>query len=87
MQESKALFVASADPLVTSEITAAEYYLDADPGFGAGTSISFTAGTTVDLNFTIDDADLTEGFHSLVVRVQDDFGQWGIQEAIAFFCK
>jgi len=85
VQESKAIFVSSSDPFVTSTIVAAEYFIDEDPGVGMANVLTFASGTAVDFNFIIPNSDLTEGFHSLVIRVQDANGQWGVQETVAFF--
>ena len=42
-------FLIQATPVITTPtITAAEYFLDTDPGSGKGTSLTVTAGGTVD---------------------------------------
>ena len=85
MQETKALYATNSDLTATSTVVAAEYYLDSDPGVGLGTAITVTSGTSVNFGFTIPSADLTEGFHVLVIRTQDDQGLWGMQEAKAIY--
>ena len=49
-------------------ITAMEYYLDVDPGFGMGTTIPVTAAPTQDVNFSVPTGALSAGFHTLHIR-------------------
>lgn len=85
MQESKVFFVVNSDPISTSTVVAAEYYVDSDPGFGMANSITLTSGTDVDFNFTITSAELGAGFHNIVIRTQDDGGVWSMQESKAIY--
>lgn len=59
-----------------SEVAAMEYFYDDDPGFGLGTAIPVTQSASVDLTDTIAASHLSQGFHKLYVRVQDQNGQW-----------
>ncbi len=59
-------------------ILQAEYFLNADPGFGNGVNIPITAGQ-VDLsnvNFSLPAASLTSGTDFLFVRTKNEKGQW-----------
>ncbi len=67
------------------DITAMEYYVDADPGVGNGTAITITAAATLDINVNVPTASLSPGMHVLVVRAQDQSGDWSIQETRPFF--
>jgi len=60
------------------EIVYAEYFVDTDPGFGSGTSISVTAGDSVETNFAIPTGALSEGLHMVYVRVKDANNQWSV---------
>ncbi len=61
------------------ELVSAEYFFDADPGFGNGLPIVLTAGTSFDENLDVAvPADLTLGQHIMYVRVQDGAGQWSL---------
>jgi hypothetical protein len=58
-------------------ITKIEYYIDTDPGSGAGIDVPITPNTTIsNLVVNIDLADVTDGFHTLYFRTQDANGQW-----------
>ena len=64
-------------------ITAAEYYIDSDPGIGNGTTLEAADGTfdsnTEELTLqNIDISHLMPGSHTLYIRVQDNEGAWGI---------
>lgn len=68
--------IPSATPLPA--ISRLEYFFDNDPGVGNGTSINFTAGTTVnDLSFDVPLPNaLSSGLHKLTVRARDNKGKW-----------
>ena len=51
-------------------ISQAEYFFNEDPGYGNGTSISFSPGKIVELNFDADASALSPGIHTLYVRVK-----------------
>ena len=61
-----------------SQITQLEYFWDVDPGFGNASQLSFTPGTTVISNFTIDISSLSPGIHSMFLRAKDDDGSWSL---------
>ncbi len=61
-----------------SQITQLEYFWDIDPGFGNASQLSFTPGTTVISNFTIDISSLSPGIHSMFLRAKDDDGSWSL---------
>jgi len=65
-------------------ITAAEYFFDADPGNGNGINIPVTAGAIV--NFTVSlPTSLASGFHFLAIRTKGANGRWGVFEARGFY--
>ena len=68
---------ASAKPNATP-IVAAEYFIDADPGTGSGTSLSISSGNTIDETFTIPSTGILPGLHVLHIRVQDQDGNWSL---------
>jgi hypothetical protein len=67
------------------QITAAEYFLDADPGVGQATALSVTAGNTVNSSFTIDGTGIPVGFHTLAIRFRDAAGRWGHAASRLFY--
>jgi PKD repeat protein len=60
-------------------ITQAEYFFNADPGFGNGTPITITPGKVVELNFEANASSLNPGIHTLFVRVKS--GIWSQSHA------
>ncbi len=77
---SQAITVVVAEPIRL--LTAAEYFVDVDPGQGQGTALLAADGafdsevesvTPADLNVT----GLSEGAHLIGVRYKDDNGTWG----------
>ncbi len=69
----------------TSNITAGEFFMDADPGFGKGNAISVAPGATASTNFTIDITSLTAGFHNLHMRFKDATGKWSLASIRNFY--
>ncbi len=61
-----------------TNLVAAEYFYDLDPGFGNGTSIAITPGQIVTANVNFDLTSLPKGPHKLFVRVKDENGKWNI---------
>lgn len=68
-------------PSPTGTITRAEYFFDADPGFGNGTSIAITPGSDlvdVTATLTINGSGLSRGIHFLYLRTMDSDGRWSM---------
>jgi hypothetical protein len=59
-------------------VTAMEYFIDADPGYGSGTALSFTAGSPVTISFAANLASLAVGTHKVSVRAKDTNNKWSI---------
>ena len=66
-------------PSAPSNIVAAEYFVDADPGFGNGTVISISAGVNlINVNASINTTGLTIGVHRVYIRTRNASGSWSI---------
>lgn len=78
-------FYKFAPVTASSELVAAEYFFDTDPGQGNANALSITKGNTVNSSFTVDASALESGFHTLTVRVQDDLGQWSVNHSGRFY--
>jgi hypothetical protein len=76
---------ALAQPL--PNIVKAEYFLDADPGFGSGSNIALGAPLTniSGIVFNVSLTGLTEGFHRLSVRSKDAYGRWSLSGGQNFY--
>lgn len=60
-------------------ITAAEYFIDEDAGFGQNISIPLSQnGNELSLEFTAELVELSPGIHILGVRVKDETGKWSL---------
>ncbi|SOE23375.1 hypothetical protein SAMN06298216_3762 [Spirosomataceae bacterium TFI 002] len=57
-------------------ISQIEYFIDNDPGIGNGTALSFTSSNEVTKSFSFSLNNLSDGFHLLSVRAQDNDGDW-----------
>ena len=67
-----------------SQITNAEYFIDTDPGIGAGMPLT-VSGSTIDQNFNIPTTGLSNGIHKLYIRVQVAGGNWSVYDKNVFY--
>jgi hypothetical protein len=82
-------YVASSGPYVAKTLTAAEYYIDTDPGEGNGISIPAADGSLDEsaeylLKEGIESNSLSLGSHSLYVRVRDSYNVWSTPRKVNF---
>lgn len=63
---------------VAQTLERGEYFVDLDPGFGNGTSITFAPATEVALQLPIPVSGLSTGSHVLGFRMKDADGNWGL---------
>jgi hypothetical protein len=74
-----------------THLTAAEWFVDTDPGYGFGTPIPLPAdgawdGPQEDLLVSgVTVTNLTEGRHQLIMRAKDSNGDWGIPSQTTFY--
>lgn len=62
-----------------TNIVYGEYFMDNDPGFGNGTSFSFTQGTDITAsNIMVRLSGLSQGVHRIYVRTKDANGNWSL---------
>jgi hypothetical protein len=68
-------------------IVSAEYFIDDDPGVGAGIPVSVSSGDTVTGNFTLNTSGLSPGSHNLYGRGKTASGQWGFTHRQSIFVE
>jgi hypothetical protein len=63
-----------------------EYFLDTDPGYGAGSNVPITPAVSIaNHNFTIPLSTTADGFHTLFVRSRDANNNWGAAYSRPFY--
>ena len=69
-----------------SNLAAAEYWMDSDPGPGNGTELTIT-GNPAELteSFAIPLGTLDEGFHQIGLRIQNLEGTWSLYDRVTFY--
>jgi gliding motility-associated-like protein len=82
--EGRGFYITTSTTNVTN-ISAAEYFFDTDPGQGNGTSIPVTPGATANFVASIPTASLASGFHFVAIRTKGIDGRWGIFESRGFY--
>lgn len=70
---------------VQPNITAMEYYIDTDPGYGHASAVTITAGPNLNnVVFTADISAVANGAHKLGIRSRDANGAWSIDNEFDF---
>lgn len=82
--EGRGFYISSSTANVT-DISAAEFFVDSDPGVGNGTSITISPGPNPTFVATVPTTSLTPGFHFAAIRTRDASGKWGLFEARGFY--
>ena len=78
-------YVFKAVPAATANVTAIEYFLDNDPGFGKGTIYNIPVpASKVAAEFTANLTGVTNGSHVLYLRAEDASGKWSHLYSQAF---
>ncbi len=77
-----------ADTTTAFTISAAEYFVDTDPGFGAGTSLTLNGtNTNVSVGTDFDLTDATPGVHRLFIRMYSPEAGWGPTSSAMFIVE
>ncbi len=66
-----------------TDIVAAEYFYNTDPGVGNGAQIPLQKSTTIDKNWVANTDGLAEGNHYLYIRTQSQDGLWGVPDTLS----
>ena len=67
-----------SNSIVPSEIVAAEYFFDTDPGTDGATPISITPGFNLNESISISTGSLSDGIHTLYIRTKDEDDRWSL---------
>jgi hypothetical protein len=67
-----------------TQIVAAEYFINSDPGVGDGIPITITPGINIAESFSFNTDTLPAGLHAVYVRVQYGDGTWGLAQSRTF---
>jgi Secretion system C-terminal sorting domain len=84
LYENRGFYISSSTTNV-GNITAAEFFVDTDPGVGNGTPITVTSGANVNFVATVPTTSLAAGFHFVAIRTKDVDGKWGLFENRGFY--
>lgn len=76
--------MAAAQAQPTPAINRIEYYVDADPGYGNATSLSFTGTTDANGTIQLDLSPLGQGVHVIGIRSRDVNGAWSLDNKWIF---
>lgn len=72
-------------PAAITDIVAAEYFIDSDPGMGNGTSIAITPGQNIpNIYFSANTTGLSNSTHYLVLRSKNSNGVWSLSNVVPF---
>ncbi len=85
ISNSSSIFKTSGGSSIAN-IVKAEFFIDADPGFGNATNIAITAATNIAdyVTSVINPHTLSAGVHNFFIRTQDANGVWSITNTIPY---
>jgi hypothetical protein len=66
------------EDLSVGDIVKLEYFLDNDPGYGAGINIPVIGGKDVSKTFIIDLTGISQGIHQLCIRAKNSENRWSL---------
>ncbi len=71
---------------VGQSISSAEYFFDADPGIGNGTSVALNGNTgQLTQSLAIPTTGIPEGFHSFYIRTRNSSGNWSHYDRVIVY--
>ncbi|HCZ37627.1 MAG TPA: hypothetical protein DHV26_17030, partial [Cytophagales bacterium] len=82
--EMRGFYISSATTDAANIVTA-EYFFDADPGPGNGTTLSIPSGAVSNFTVNLPTTSVTPGFHFLTIRAKGANGKWGLFESRGFY--
>lgn len=65
-------------PAAASVVTAAEAFIDTDPGIGTATPVTLTAGIDITAAATVASSSLAPGIHKVFLRTRSASGDWSM---------
>ena len=81
----QSFYIANFSAALNNTITAAEYFIDTDPGVGNATVLNIASGANLDASFAIPLTAIATGIHILHVRVKNNLNQWGLYAQQTFY--
>jgi len=87
LYEGRTVYIQNPNSPDLQQLTAAEYFYDIDPGIGNGTGFVVTASDSLIIETNNDITGLSDGFHKLFVRAQNNEGTWSLYEGRTFFIQ
>jgi RHS repeat-associated protein len=82
------LVIAQSVTIQAGTITAAEYFIDTDPGQGSGTVLAARDGAfdsnLENVDIALNTSSLTIGVHNLFIRMKNDADVWGTPRKVPF---
>jgi len=83
--QRRLFYVFDAPGNASNELAYLEYFLDDDPGYNQGTSLSLADVSDSQADYNIDLSTITPGIHTLYVRAQNTAGRWSFVQRRLFY--
>lgn len=81
----QSFYIANFSNNLDSSLSAAEYFVDTDPGVGKGKPLNIIPGATVNSSFAIPLDSVSTGIHILNIRVKNELNQWSMYGQQVFY--
>jgi hypothetical protein len=82
--QGRKFFIRPLETTISPKIVAANFFIDSDSGFNAGTTVNFSPADSVVSSAITPTSTLSNGFHKLYMRVQDSLGKWSLYRSMDF---
>ena len=87
LYEGRTVYIQGAGNTNSSQLTAAEYFYDTDPGLGNGIALPTSSADSLMITTNIPTTSLSPGFHKLYVRAKNAEGQWSLYEGRTIYIQ
>lgn len=78
-------YIANFNANLTNTLTAAEYFIDTDPGVGNASALNITSASTLNTTFAIPLNGIATGIHIVHIRVKNNLNQWSLYSQQVFY--
>ena len=78
-------YIAKFNSNLTNTLTAAEYFIDTDPGTGNATALNISSASSLNASFAIPLNGIATGIHLLHIRVKNNLNQWSFYSRQVFY--
>lgn len=85
LYDTRTFYVLKPSQVTITNLVAAEYYFDTDPGLGNASSLTISSAANITDSFNIPIGALAAGFHTLYIRFKNEANSWSLVDKRVFY--